>query len=105
MDLRALSESTTAMGNFLEEVLAFVRDHLVSRPLVMAVAAAAERGANGKGESEDKIIQQGFLLLCEVRTRAANLRGRVMHCQPLTGCQLVSGVVKTVWFFLFVTSI
>lgn len=77
MDLRALSgvpgdaEGTkepekTGMGGFLEEMLAFVRDHLVSRPLVMAVAAAAERGANGKGESEDEGIQEGFLLLCEV---------------------------------------
>lgn len=53
--------------NFLEETLAFVRDHLVSRPLLMAVAAAAERGADSKGESEDEGIQEGFLLLCEVR--------------------------------------
>eukprot|EP00752_Nemacystus_decipiens_P002133 g2034.t1 len=57
--------SSEVMGKFLEEVLAFVRDHLVSKPLLMAVAAAAERGANGKGETEDEEIQEGFLLLCE----------------------------------------
>ncbi|CAM9381439.1 unnamed protein product [Ectocarpus fasciculatus] len=76
MDLRALSEEDSKgdingenekgmVGIFLESVLSFVRDHLVSRPLVMAVAAAAERGADGKGESEDEGIQEGFLLLCE----------------------------------------
>lgn len=58
-------------GKFLEEVLVFVRDHLVSRPLLMAVAAAAERGANGKGEIEGAGIQEGFLLLCMVRTGQA----------------------------------
>ncbi|CAM9932769.1 unnamed protein product, partial [Ectocarpus sp. 13 AM-2016] len=73
MDLRALCEEDSKHGaekermteNFLESVLSFVRDHLVSRPLVMAVAAAAERGADGKGLSEDEGIQEGFLLLCE----------------------------------------
>ncbi|CAM9175365.1 unnamed protein product [Ectocarpus sp. 12 AP-2014] len=74
MDLRALckedgihdAEKEEGMtGIFLESVLSFVRDHLVSRPLVMAVAAAAERGADGKGSSEDAGIQEGFLLLCE----------------------------------------
>lgn len=77
MDLQALSEDSDAdkaktkhtaenvMGKFLEEILAFVRDHLVSRPLLMVVAAAAERSADGKGEDEG--IQEGFLLLCEVR--------------------------------------
>lgn len=78
MDLRALSEGSRKhdadadneegmAGSFLELVLSFVRDHLVSRPLVMAVAAAAERGADGKGENGDEGIQEGFLLLCEVR--------------------------------------
>lgn len=75
LDLRALAEEDRKhdaekeqgmAGKFLESVLSFVRDHLVSRPLVMAVAAAAERGADGKGLSEDEGIQEGFLLLCEV---------------------------------------
>lgn len=76
MDLQSLSENfgdagvnaknvAGGMGIFVEQLLAFVRDHLVSRPLVMAVAAAAERSADGKGEDEG--IQEGFLLLCEVR--------------------------------------
>ncbi|CAM9340670.1 unnamed protein product [Ectocarpus sp. 12 AP-2014] len=74
MDLRALCEEDSKhdaekkdgmTGIFLESVLSFVRDHLVSRPLVLAVAAAAERGADGKGLSEDEGIQEGFLLLCE----------------------------------------
>ncbi|CAM9545090.1 unnamed protein product [Scytosiphon promiscuus] len=53
------------LRSFLEETLAFVRDHLVSRPLLMAVAAAAERGADARGQSEEEGIQEGFLLLCE----------------------------------------
>ncbi|CAM9439904.1 unnamed protein product [Ectocarpus sp. 6 AP-2014] len=82
MDLRALSEedSKHMAGNFLELVLSFVRDHLVSRPLVMAVAAAAERGADGKGLSEDEGIQEGFLLLCEellLFLRTLSVCGRV----------------------------
>ncbi|CBJ49062.1 conserved unknown protein [Ectocarpus siliculosus] len=82
MDLRALSEedSKYMAGNFLELVLSFVRDHLVSRPLVMAVAAAAERGADGKGLSEDEGIQEGFLLLCEellLFLRTLSVCGRV----------------------------
>lgn len=84
MDLRALSnvsgdangakkkDQTEGMGNFLEKVLTFVRDHMASRPMLMAVAAAAERGANKKGESEDEGIQEGFLLLCEVRLYVLN---------------------------------
>lgn len=73
MDLQALSVDTgddgtkdvdEVMGKFLTGLLTFVRDHLMSRPLLMAVAAAAERSADGKGEDEG--IQEGFLLLCEV---------------------------------------
>lgn len=67
------------MGSFLEELLAFVRDHLVSRPLLMAVTAAAERGANGKGESRDEGIQEGFLLLCEVRYKRRCLISCLLH--------------------------
>lgn len=91
MDLRALSdvlgdadggEKKGRVGSFLEEVLEFVRDHLVSRPLLMAVAAAAERGANGKkGESVDEEIQEGFLLLCEVRVaQKRQVVGYILCC-------------------------
>lgn len=92
MDLRALSDADVGgdaegakkkqsgrvevefeVGNFLEEVLGFVRDHLVSRPLLMAVAATAERGANGRGGSEDEGIQEGLILLCEVCTSGGNM--------------------------------
>lgn len=75
MDLKALAmvtqpESNPGGGmpedvveNFLEVVLSFVRDHLGSRPLVTSVAAAAEAGEVKKDE---RGIQEGFLLLCEV---------------------------------------
>lgn len=82
MDLRALAELSEAevkksggggggevdrvaaitQGVFLEKVLAFVRDHLVSKPLLMTVAASAER----EGEAGGDGVQEGFLLLCEV---------------------------------------
>lgn len=82
MDLRALGElsnvevvkksnggegdvdraASVVEGVFLETVLAFVRDHLVSKPLLMTVAASAERDGEAGGDG----VQEGFLLLCEV---------------------------------------
>ena len=54
--------ASLVQGIFLENVLAFVRDHLVSKPLLMTVAASAERDGEPGGDG----VQEGFLLLCEV---------------------------------------
>lgn len=77
MDLKSLAELSEAevvksggddravpivLGIFLEMILAFVRDHLVSKPLLMTVAASAERDGEAGGDG----VQEGFLLLCEV---------------------------------------
>lgn len=57
-----------SVGVFSETVLAFVRDHLVSKPLLMAIAAVdEERKGDGNGSVGGEQIQEGFLLLCEVR--------------------------------------
>lgn len=70
LDLKSLTKgegSTVPMkrpGPLIEKMLSFVRDHLVSKPLLMTVAAAAERS-----DVEDEGVQEGFLLLCEVKTR------------------------------------
>lgn len=89
-DAKTTGTAEKVMGNFLEEILTFVRDHLVSRPLLTVVAAAAERSADGKGDDEG--IQEGFLLLCEVRScccealawsAAGEFSGRKQHWNRL----------------------
>eukprot|EP00903_Cladosiphon_okamuranus_P012984 g12116.t2 len=130
MDLRALSDvpgdaegakkkaERAGMGKFLEGILAFVRNHLVSRPLVMAVAAAAERGANGMGEreSQDEGIQEGFLLLCEElllllrtlsacdRSSSSNVGGSSEEPSWSTLQDLAYGVFETLQSLLSVPS-
>lgn len=64
--LTSLSESgkdVGMVGKFVGNLLSFVKGHLISKPLVMAVAAAAEQEGHGNAEG----IQEGFLMLCEVR--------------------------------------
>lgn len=67
LDLRQVSASISESGKnvrmFLENILSFVKEHLMSKPLVMAVAAAAEQ----EGHNDAEGIQEGFLMLCEVR--------------------------------------
>lgn len=70
LDLRqvfaSLSESgedVRMVGIFVGTLLSFVKGHLMSKPLVMAVAAAAEQ----EGHDDAEGIQEGFLMLCEVR--------------------------------------
>lgn len=75
LDLKALAPRSSAdhaehgalaggtnVGQFLETMLVFVRDHLTSKPLLMSVAAEAQ---GGDAHAEDG-VQEGFLLLCEV---------------------------------------
>lgn len=97
MELRGLAELSDAeakasggdkaaraekvVGIFLEKILVFVREHLVSRPLLMTVAAAAERERGGTGGKGGEGVQERFLFLCEVRLRFA-LIGTVLLLLP-----------------------
>lgn len=74
IDLRALLSASKTGDDvnlnemFLEKTLSFVRDHLLSKPLLMAVATAADRAERDPARSSeaDEEVQEGFLLLCEV---------------------------------------
>lgn len=66
----------STLGPFLENILVFVREHLLSKPLLMAVATVEENrdgseGCNVVGDPEK--IQEGFLMLCEVRMYTCGL--------------------------------